>query len=161
MLNIREQQPSGFENAQPLQVAKHVKSKQCLLGKTKSKAYAGKCCISFLFLLQQITTNIEAINNTNLVSYNLVVRSPKCISDHWNQGVTRAAFLLGALGENLFLAFFSIKSYPQSLAHGHINLPSGYVITFPSSDSDSPGYLIRTHVCVVPSHSEQGWFVAS
>ena len=25
-------------------------------------------CISFLFLRQQITTNIEAINNTNLVS---------------------------------------------------------------------------------------------
>ena len=101
MLNIREQQPSGFQNSQPFQVAKHVKSKQCLLGKTKSKAYAGKCCISFLFLLQQITTNIEAINNTNLVSYNLVVRSPKRISDSWNQGVTRHLSSRGFRGESV------------------------------------------------------------
>ena len=48
----------------------------------------------------------------------------------------------GCSRENLFLTFFSSENYPQSLAHGHITLTSGYVITTLFSDSDSSAFLL-------------------
>lgn len=69
-------------------------------------------CISFLLLLQQITTNLEALNHTNLLPYSS--GGQKSTAAH------KAASFLRFWGRISFLAFSSSISRQQSWAHGHI-----------------------------------------
>lgn len=126
-------------------MTKHIKRKRCLLGKNKSKPYSGKhSCISFLFLMQQINHKYRSYKYK--FSFLKVGGQKSKLVLNWQKDIVRAGFLLGALVESLFLTFFSTEDYPQSSAHGHITLTSGYVITTLSSDSDSSEYLMRTLV---------------
>ena len=88
--------------------------------------------ISFLLLLQQITTNLEALNHTNLLSYSS--------GGQKSTAGPRSCFLLEVLGKDLFLAFSISISHQQSWAHGHmlyiqspqhINFQSFFLFLFP------------------------------
>ena len=67
--------------------------------------------ISFLLLLQQITTYLEALNHTNLLSYSS--------GGQKSTAGPRSCFLLEVLGKDLFLAFSISISHQQSGSWPH------------------------------------------